>query len=105
MIQRIYNNNSFYTKITFPSIFHERYLIKWEPNHRTKLHGHNGKECHFYLLKGTIEETKYNNEHSKISTKIFNTIFDTGHINDKIGKHIIYNVLNKPSYTYHIYKK
>ena len=41
MIKNIYNNSNFYTKIKLPSLFSKRYLIRWQPKHRTKLHNHN----------------------------------------------------------------
>ena len=106
MIERIYHNSSFYTKIRLPSLFSERYLIRWQPNHRTKLHGHNGKQCNFYLLKGAIVESRYklNDRYYKTSSKTLNTIFDMGYIDDTMGKHVLHNVSNKPSYTYHFYK-
>lgn len=104
MITRVYHNSSFYTKIRLPSLFSERYLIRWQPNHRTKLHGHDGKRCYFYLLKGNLKEIKYNNKNNLISNKIFNKNLDMGYIDDTIGKHEIHNLLNKPSYSYHNYK-
>jgi hypothetical protein len=52
MITRIYNGKSYYTKIRIPSLYYKRYLIKWQPNHKTCIHSHDGKCCYFYLLKG-----------------------------------------------------
>ena len=59
MIQRVYNNKTFYTKLRLPIPFSERYLIRWQPKHSTGIHGHDGKKCSFYLLKGSLKEKKY----------------------------------------------
>lgn len=104
MITRVYNNSNFYTKFRLPSIFSKRYLIKWEPKHSTKLHNHNEEKCYFYLLKGSLEEKQFNIKENKVNTNNFNKIFQIRYIDDKIGKHIVKNLSNNYSYSYHIYK-
>lgn len=103
MIQNIYNNSSFYTKIKLPSLFSKRYLIRWQPNHRTKLHNHNNMKCEFYLLKGQIKEIQFN-QNNIISNKLLSKFLDKAFITDKIGNHIVENTSKNISYTYHIYK-
>ena len=107
MITRIWNHNTYHTKIRLPSFFCARYLIKWQPNHCTKLHGHDDSKCTFYLLYGEVKESKYT-----LKDKYYNTdnnkldkFLDKGYIDNTMGKHVMHNISNKPSYTYHIYKK
>lgn len=105
MIQRIYNNSSYYTKLRLPTFFSERYLIRWQPNHYTNLHSHNGKKCYFYLLHGSLKEIQFKNSNNDIiNINVLNKFLDKGYIDDNIGKHIVSNLNNKITYTYHVYK-
>lgn len=104
MIKNIYNNSNFYTKIKLPSLFSKRYLIRWQPKHRTKLHNHNNMKCEFYLLKGEIKEIQFNQNNNIISNKLLSNFLQKANIDDKIGSHIVENTSENISYTYHIYR-
>ena len=39
-----------YRKYRLPSFTGKLYLIQWNPERYTDLHGHDGKDCHFYIL-------------------------------------------------------
>jgi len=107
MITRIYNGKSYYTKIRIPSLYYKRYLIKWQPNHKTCIHSHVGKCCYFYLLKGKLKEHEYIHKDNIIvkgEENIFSNFLDNGYINDKIGKHSLKNLEDNYSYSYHVYK-
>jgi len=102
MITKIYHRWSYYTKFTLPSITCERYLILWQPNHVTKIHGHNGKNCKFHLLYGKLEENVYGP--NKKFKNNYDKILDNGFI-DKDYEHSIRNYNdNKYSLSYHVYK-
>ena len=107
MITRVYNNLTYYTKIRLPSIRHKRYLIRWEPNHYTKIHNHDGYKCNMYLLYGGLKEERYvmNDKYYHRSNIISNKFLDNSYITDDMGSHVINNLLNKYSYSYHVYKK
>ena len=107
MIQRVYNNKTFYTKLRLPLPFSERYLIRWQPKHSTGIHGHDGKKCSFYLLKGSLKEKKYIFKQGLLvgnNNNILNKFLDNEYIDDTIGLHSIHNISDRPSYSYHIYK-
>ena len=107
MIQRVYNNKTFYTKFRLPIPFSERYLIRWQPKHSTGIHGHDGKKCSFYLLKGSLKEKKYIFKQGLLvgnNDNILNKFLDNEYIDDTIGMHSIHNILDRPSYSYHVYE-
>ena len=104
MIERVYNCWNYYTKIRLPSITCERYLVIWQPNHLSKIHGHNGKKCNFYLLKGNLRESLYDNSKNFIQYNRYTNFLDKGYIDDTIGVHSIRNLSDKYSYSYHVYK-
>ena len=106
MIQRIFNNKTFYTRFRLPTI-RERYLIRWQPNHSTKIHSHNNKSCKFYLLYGELQENKYIYKGGVLKdgkSNILNNFLDSEYIDDTMGKHSIHNILDRPSYSYHVYE-
>ena len=92
-----------YVKYRIPSFKSEYYLIKWYPNVETDLHGHEGKECKYMLLKGSylFEERLNNNSFVKSYTKI--KPFKIYHINDKIGLHKMINSENEIKWSLHKY--
>ena len=51
--------NSSYLRYTLP--IKNFYLIKWLPQARTNIHGHDGKQCKFVILNDTLLEKRYNN--------------------------------------------
>ena len=106
MIQRVYNKKTFYTKFRLPTIS-ERYLIRWQPNHSTSIHGHDGKQCKFYLLYGKLQENKYIYKEGVLKdgkSNILDKFLDNEYIDDTIGLHSLHNILDRPSYSYHVYE-
>ena len=106
MIQRVYNKKTFYTKLRLPTI-RERYLIRWQPKHSTCIHGHDGKQCTFHLLKGSLQENKYIYKGGVLKdgkSNILNKFLDSEYIDDTMGKHSLHNISDRPSYSYHIYE-
>ena len=107
MITRVYNNLSYYTKLRLPSIKYEKYLVKWQPNHSTNIHWHDGKKCNFYLLKGEIKENKFVHKDGilvKDEETILNKFLDNRYIDDTLGQHSIENLSDTCSYSYHVYE-
>ena len=93
--------NNQYIKYKLPSLKSEIYLIKWLPNSITDIHNHNGKNCNFLLLKGSLTETRYlkNNEIESNEIKPFQRNL----INDEIGEHEIKNNDDKIKWSLHRY--
>ena len=81
--------NDQYIKFIIPSLRSELYLIKWFPHSKTDIHNHDGKNCNFLLLKGSLTETRYlkNNEIESNEIKPF----QINSMNDEIGEHEIKN--------------
>ena len=81
--------NNQYIKFRIPSLKSELYLIKWLPNSKTDIHIHDGKNCNFLLLKGSLTETRYlkNNEIKSNGNKPF----QINSMNDEIREHEIKN--------------
>jgi hypothetical protein len=96
---RVYNKNTYYSKLKLPSLFLERYIIRWKPNHETKFHDHNGKKCEFMLLSGNLIEIT--NKKNITDTNCLNK-YEINYIDDNMGVHKIKNY-NKHSYSYHVY--
>ena len=96
----------YYKKYKLP--FTQLYLIKWFPNKITPIHSHNGYECNILVLSGKLKESVYNNTNNDGYYEIYNKTLNkhqSSHINDKIGKHTIENLLNSNSWTLHFYSK
>jgi len=76
-------------------------FIKWEPNVQSNIHGHNGKDCSFMILNGSMDEKIFHNiENVKIRV---HEPLKGAHINDNIGKHQMINKDNRPKYSLHYY--
>ena len=106
MIKKVFFNNNFYTKY---NIINFRYLnlcvIKWEPKMVTDLHDHPNTKCNFFLIDGLLQENVYDKEKKLINQNILENPTDNSYIDDEIGFHKVRNVLPKPSYSFHIYRK
>ena len=90
--------NASYLKYTLP--LKNYYLIKWFPSSRTDIHGHNGKECKFLLLNGSLIEYRYNNNSRKINNLKPLKLYT---INDQIGTHLMKNHEDKIKWSIHKY--
>ncbi len=91
-----------YIKYRFPFIKNNIYLIKWLPNSRTILHGHNGEQCDFLFLNGGMIEYISKNKKSPIKERYIQK-YKIYSINDKIGLHKIVNTDNKTKWSIHNY--
>jgi cysteine dioxygenase len=103
MYQLVYNSNKLqYIKYNVTLFNRNVCLIKWLPNSKTILHGHNGKDCSVYILNGRLKETVYN-KNVKIKSHILHP-YSKAFINDTIGKHIVENVNSKNTFSLHYYR-
>ena len=103
-MNKIFNNNNFYTKFRLLTIKdYNYYLIKWQPKMKTTIHNHPNTKCTFCLLKGALVEIVYKNNNI-IKVNKLNKTLNNGYIDDSIGYHSLENLLNKSSYSLHIYK-
>ena len=103
-MSKIFNNNNFYTKFRLLTIKdYNYYLIKWQPKMKTTIHNHPNTKCSFYLLNGKLQENIYKNN-KLINKNLLSRTFNKGYIDDNIGYHSLENLLNKSSYSLHIYK-
>lgn len=95
---------SSYIKYRLPSISSDIYLIRWHRNSRTKIHNHNGQDCHFIILNGNLSEYIYKNENIN-SLKKYEELkpFKLNFINDMIGYHQIMNDNDKFIWSLHRY--
>jgi predicted metal-dependent enzyme (double-stranded beta helix superfamily) len=104
---KIYNNNNIDNKeyirnIIYKNDIFEIVIIIWNKNGSTKIHDHPG-ECIFKILKGSLLEIKYNYKYdNKCATKIYKEGY-ISYINNKIGKHKVYNIHDDFSVSLHIY--
>ena len=82
------------------------YMIRWKPNVFVRPHGHNGKQCSFWLLKGALQEKIYktipNHGYYMDGQKVL-LPGQNSYINDTIGLHSIRNLLDKPAWSLHRY--
>ena len=98
--------NSAYKKFKIP--FTPLYLIRWKPNITSCIHGHNGEECNYLVLKGALKETIYKQTHNKdyylYKTRVVNKN-QSAHINDVIGEHSVRNISGEDAWSLHYYGK
>ena len=100
-----------YNKYRLPSFKSDIYLIEWLPNVKTECHGHNQKNCDFFILKGPLFEKRYlkknssekhNSEKRNSEIFVYNR-FDRGFINDSIGNHQMINFSRYKKWSIHRY--
>ena len=96
--------NASYFKYTFP--IKNYYLIEWVPRSRTAIHNHNGKQCDFMLLNGSLTECRYVGENIGSLIEV-NKIkpFQISSINDEIGHHQMFNIDDEVRWSIHKYSK
>lgn len=105
MIKKI-NVMNIYTKYMIPHYKYDIALIKWEPKSITSIHNHAEKGCSIFLLKGNLKEEvfKLNKIFYKKTDNYLNKFLDGSYIDNKIGLHRVSNLLNKNSWSLHIYE-
>ena len=96
--------NASYFKYTLP--IKNYYLIKWFPGSRTTIHNHNGKQCDFMLLNGSLTECRYlgKNIGSLIEVNKIKPL-KISSINDEIGHHQMFNFDDEVRWSIHKYYK
>ena len=94
--------NSSYFKYTLP--IKNYYLVKWLPKSKSTIHNHDGKQCNFMLLNGSLTECRYlgPNIGSLIEVNKIKS-FKISFINDDIGHHQIFNFDDKIRWSIHKY--
>ena len=95
-----------YTKYMIPHYKYDIALIKWEPKSITTIHNHAEKGCSIFLLKGSLQEEvfKLNKIFYKKNNNYLNSFLHATYIDNKIGLHRVSNLLNKNSWSLHIYE-
>ena len=94
-----------YDKIKIP--FTNLCVIRWYPKAVTPIHGHNGQECNFFIIKGKLNETVYKNMKGNGYIMIYSNILErytSSHINDTKGIHSIKNMDNQYAWSLHRYR-
>ena len=98
-------NHGTYSKILLPYNIgrHNMYLVQWEKNIETAIHGHRENGCIFKVLKGSIAENIYSSEDLRFLKRYHHFPGSIKYIDNKIGYHKIINDNNHLSYSLHIY--
>ena len=94
--------NNIYTKFKIP--YSNFYIIRWFPKARTDIHNHDGKQCKFMALNGSLHECRFNKKSINgyiqsnpiLPLKIYS-------INDSEGYHQIYNIDDRIKWSIHKY--
>ena len=79
-------------------------LIKWEPVCSTEIHDHEGKDCDFIVLNGSLHETRYHEKYlgSLYSSKLIEPLTKTT-IKKSDGYHQVFNFDDRIKYSLHWY--
>ncbi len=79
-------------------------IIKWEPKCSTIIHNHDGKDCEFIILNGSLHEARYTEKYqgSLYSSKCIEPLTLT-RIKDSEGYHQMFNFDNRVKYSLHWY--
>ena len=101
VFKKLFKDQPYY-KYRLPSSKGKLYLIQWNPNQYTHIHKHDGKDCHFYILKGPLHEQVYNKDFKIIHKTTYHQK-DMGFINDHIGYHKMSNQFNDYKWSLHYY--
>ena len=92
--------NASYLKYTLP--IQNYYLIKWFPFSRTNIHGHDGKQCDYMILNGTMSEKRYG-INANVTENVLQPFIKYS-INDEIGAHSMHNTDDKVKWSIHRYR-
>tara|TARA_B100001287_G_C22660592_1_gene520132 strand:- start:1131 stop:1448 length:318 start_codon:yes stop_codon:yes gene_type:complete len=79
-------------------------LIKWEPKSGTEIHDHDGKNCDFIVLNGSLHEARYTDKYlgALYSSKCVEPLLKTT-IKKTDGYHQVFNFDNWIKYSIHKY--
>ena len=99
-IQKI--NTGPYTKYTLS--LSNIALIRWEPKCNTDIHDHEGKNCDFIVLNGSLQENRYKDKYlgSLYSSRCIEPLVNTM-IKKSDGYHQMFNFDNRVKYSIHRY--
>ena len=98
-----YNINNQYIKFKIP-LLKEAYLIQWNPKSETIIHAHDGKQCDFMVLSGSLFECIYSgNQGGSLKHTRILTPYQKYSINDPIGSHQVFNFEAKKNWSLHRY--
>ena len=91
-----------YTKYTFQ--LSNLALIKWEPKCSTDIHDHDGKNCDFIVLNGSLNESRYKDKYlgALYSSKCIEPLTKIKMSKDS-GYHQMFNCDNWVKYSIHRY--
>ena len=105
MIKKI-NVNNIYYKYIIPHYKYDIALIKWEPKVITPIHDHSKNGCSVYLLSGKLKEDVYkkNKIFYKKNSNYLSKLLDKSYIDNTIGYHKVTNLINKNTWSLHIYE-
>ena len=56
-LKNLITKNKVYTKLQIP--FTNHYIIKWNPKSNSDIHKHEGKQCDFRMIFGTLHEVRF----------------------------------------------
>jgi hypothetical protein len=91
-----------YVKYSLP--FTNYHLIRWLPKSSTAIHGHDGKQCDFIILNGSLHEYRYLKQdiNSRYRSQRLNPL-TINNINDDEGYHQVFNFDDKEKWSIHRY--
>ena len=99
-LSSIYITKKYTKNLVYQDKNNSVYIIEWLPKAESVIHNHIGPGCCFKLLKGSLKEIVYKNDIEKINYLKYKQY---RFINNKLGKHKIINLLDKNSFSIHIY--
>ena len=76
-LKKIITRNETYVKYRLPFTT-DRYLIRWHPKSGTDIHKHNGKNCDFMMIWGTLHEVRFDSDNINSPYKYFDDIYVDG---------------------------
>lgn len=84
---------------------YELILLCWDIGAQSPIHGHDGKDCWMFQIKGSVDELRFNKEPNGFKETNRTTLFQGGlsYMCDRMGYHTIMNNSNKRAMTLHIY--
>ena len=85
---------------------YELLLLCWDSNQGTPIHCHNGEECWVYIIKGELEEERYEMNESDdlvLVEKSISQASDLSYMSDEMGYHLLRNTKSQRAMSLHLY--
>jgi len=92
-------------KVLVDNRFLKVIIFHWAPGDETEIHGHPKGSCLIKVLKGKVQELRYNPNDQKFLTEKIYGPQESGYIDDSLALHSVKNPFNKPAVTLHAYLK